>query len=146
MSSAGASPPATEADTGSEIEEKLAPLYRVICHDDPITTMDFVVEIPRGIFKVPHAGAVRLMMEVHTCTFSPDGRTIYTASNGGHVCFFDPTTGERRHTLRRKFGLLLAMCASPDNTMLAANERGTVWVIPNPDLPDDDDQQHEDDF
>lgn len=70
MTPAGAlpplTPPLTEGETGSEIKEKLAPLYRVICHDDPITTMDFVVEILRGIFKVPHAAAVKLMMEVHT--------------------------------------------------------------------------------
>ena len=48
-----------------ELREDLAPLFRVICHDDPVTTMDFVVEVLRGVFKLPHLRAVELMLRVH---------------------------------------------------------------------------------
>ncbi len=49
----------------TDVEETLAPLWRVICHDDPITTMDFVVEILRGIFRLTTARATELMYQVH---------------------------------------------------------------------------------
>lgn len=55
----------TAEETGEEVEEQLAPLYRVICHDDPVTTMDFVVEVLRGVFKLPRMRAVELMLRVH---------------------------------------------------------------------------------
>lgn len=56
-------PPAIETD--EEVREKLAPLYRVICHDDPVTTMDFVIQVLRGVFRQPEARAVELMLRVH---------------------------------------------------------------------------------
>ena len=64
----------TEADAAAEIEEKLAPLYRVICHDDPVTTMDFVVEVLRGVFRLPQAAAVQLMLSVHRTGAAVIGR------------------------------------------------------------------------
>lgn len=39
--------------------------YRVIMHNDDFTTMDFVVDILRDIFRKDEAEAVRLMMLVH---------------------------------------------------------------------------------
>lgn len=56
-------PPDVEEET--DVREKLAPLWRVICHDDPITTMDFVVEVLRSVFKLPQPRAVELMLRVH---------------------------------------------------------------------------------
>ncbi len=47
-------------------EERLAPLWKVICHDDPITTMDFVVEMLTKVFRLPLARAMELMLRVHT--------------------------------------------------------------------------------
>ena len=51
--------PATEND------ERLAPLWKVICHDDPITTMDFVVEMLSKVFRLPLARSMELMLRVH---------------------------------------------------------------------------------
>ncbi len=45
--------------------EELAPLCRVVCHDDPVTTMDFVVEVLRAVFRVRAVRAVELMFLVH---------------------------------------------------------------------------------
>jgi ATP-dependent Clp protease adaptor protein ClpS len=57
--------PGTEVDTETEVEEALAPLWRVICHDDPVTTMDFVVEVLRSVFRMSPPRAVELMYRVH---------------------------------------------------------------------------------
>lgn len=46
-------------------EEQLGPLYAVVCHDDPVTTMEFVVQILRGVFRVTHTRAVEVMLLVH---------------------------------------------------------------------------------
>ncbi len=51
--------------TEEETRERLSPLWRVICHDDPITTMDFVVEVLRSVFRISQARAVELMYRVH---------------------------------------------------------------------------------
>lgn len=65
---------APELETEGEPREELAPLFRVICHDDPVTTMDFVVEVLRGVFKLPQARAYELMMRVHTTGAAVIGR------------------------------------------------------------------------
>jgi ATP-dependent Clp protease adaptor protein ClpS len=52
-------------DVAEETDEQLGPLYRVICHDDPVTTMEFVVEVLRGVFRVSQARAYELMLRVH---------------------------------------------------------------------------------
>lgn len=63
--------PDTDIDLEEEVEEEqegreaLAPLWRVVCHDDPITTMDFVVEILRSVFRQTQQRAVELMYRVH---------------------------------------------------------------------------------
>ena len=46
-------------------EGRLAPLWKVICHDDPITTMEFVVEMLTKIFRQPMPRAMELMLRVH---------------------------------------------------------------------------------
>lgn len=57
--------PDVERDTDAGEEETLAPLWRVICHDDPVTTMDFVVEVLTQVFRLPTARAFELMLRVH---------------------------------------------------------------------------------
>lgn len=54
-----------EIEVAVEHEEKLAPLWRVVCHDDPVTTMEFVVEVLRAVFRVRAVRAVELMYRVH---------------------------------------------------------------------------------
>ncbi len=46
-------------------EEDLEPLWKVIAHDDPITTMEFVVRIMVQIFKKPLIFAEAIMWQVH---------------------------------------------------------------------------------
>lgn len=57
--------PAVLEETEAESEESLAPLWRVVCHDDPVTTMDFVVEVLGRIFRQPRTRAIELMYRVH---------------------------------------------------------------------------------
>ena len=41
--------------------------YRVIMHNDDFTTMEFVVDILRDIFRKGEVEAIHLMMLVHEC-------------------------------------------------------------------------------
>ncbi|MEE2941110.1 MAG: ATP-dependent Clp protease adaptor ClpS [Planctomycetota bacterium] len=52
-------------DTEVEADESLAPLWRVVCHDDPVTTMDFVVTVLTRVFRQPVPRAVEVMYRVH---------------------------------------------------------------------------------
>jgi len=54
----------TEPVTGSET--KLAPLYRVLIHNDDITPMDFVVRVLREVFHLDLVGSIKVMWEAHT--------------------------------------------------------------------------------
>ncbi|MEM6674058.1 MAG: ATP-dependent Clp protease adaptor ClpS [Planctomycetota bacterium] len=56
----------TLEETESLEEVKVANLWKVICHDDPHTTMDFVVDVLVKVFRQPSVRAVELMMRVHT--------------------------------------------------------------------------------
>lgn len=52
-------------DIEAESRDQLAPLWKVVCHDDPITTMDFVIDVLTHVFRQPMARAVELMYQVH---------------------------------------------------------------------------------
>ena len=52
-----------EADTWTD--EKLGPLYWVVMHNDPVTTMEFVVRVLVEVFGVTSARAVELMYNIH---------------------------------------------------------------------------------
>ncbi|MEZ6016667.1 MAG: ATP-dependent Clp protease adaptor ClpS [Planctomycetota bacterium] len=54
-----------EVEAAADPRDELAPLWRVICHDDPLTTMDFVVEVLMEVFRVPALRAFELMLLVH---------------------------------------------------------------------------------
>jgi ATP-dependent Clp protease adaptor protein ClpS len=45
--------------------EELAKLWRIVAHDDPVTTMEFVVRIMVQIFKKPLILAEAIMWQVH---------------------------------------------------------------------------------
>ena len=55
----------TEEDRRIQQEEALEPLWKVIAHDDPVTTMEFVVRIMVQIFKKPIIFAEAIMWQVH---------------------------------------------------------------------------------
>jgi ATP-dependent Clp protease adaptor protein ClpS len=52
-------------ETDTDEREELARLWKVICHDDPITTMEFVVELFTTVFRQPAGRAMELMLRVH---------------------------------------------------------------------------------
>jgi ATP-dependent Clp protease adaptor protein ClpS len=54
----------TEPVTGSET--KLAPLYRVLIHNDDVTPMDFVVRVLLEIFHLDTVRSIAVMWEAHT--------------------------------------------------------------------------------
>ena len=51
--------PATDETT------QLAPMYRVLIHNDDVTPMDFVVRVLREIFRLDAEKAFRIMLEAH---------------------------------------------------------------------------------
>lgn len=57
--------PIVVEETDVEADESLAPLWRVVCHDDPVTTMDFVVTVLTRVFRQPVPRAVEVMYRVH---------------------------------------------------------------------------------
>jgi ATP-dependent Clp protease adaptor protein ClpS len=62
---AGPAAPVLEPDVDVGESTSLAPPWRVVLHDDPVTTMEFVVELLVSVFGKPPVEAVRLMLEVH---------------------------------------------------------------------------------
>lgn len=57
--------PATIARTETRSETHLAPRWKVILHDDPVTTFDFVVGLVRRVFGKTPVEAWRITREVH---------------------------------------------------------------------------------
>ncbi|MCA8957974.1 MAG: ATP-dependent Clp protease adaptor ClpS [Planctomycetes bacterium] len=61
---------ATQTDTAPETDTqtttRLAPPWNVVVHDDPVTTMVYVVRVFMEIFDYGRPKAHELMMEVHT--------------------------------------------------------------------------------
>jgi ATP-dependent Clp protease adaptor protein ClpS len=49
-----------------ETRDRLAPMYRVLIHNDDVTPMDFVVHILKSVFAKGTIDAVRVMWEAHT--------------------------------------------------------------------------------
>ncbi|MCP4422340.1 MAG: ATP-dependent Clp protease adaptor ClpS [Chloroflexi bacterium] len=54
-----------EEDQQIDLDETLESLWKVIAHDDPFTTMEFVVRIMVQIFKKPLIFAEAIMWQVH---------------------------------------------------------------------------------
>jgi WD40 repeat protein len=80
------------------------------------------------------SGTERLRLSGHDVTawialFSPDGRTILTASEDGTACLWDPTTGALIRRLRGHAGPVRAAAFSPDGELIATgSEDSTVRV------------------
>ena len=66
QTSTGVSDPQLIEEELTESEEELEKMWRIIAHDDPITTMEFVVRIMVKIFKKPVVFAEIIMWQVHT--------------------------------------------------------------------------------
>lgn len=55
-----------DQETFKAVDTRPAPRWRVIGHDDPITTMEFVVDVLRSVFGLDQARAFERMMRIHT--------------------------------------------------------------------------------
>ena len=55
----------TQEEIRTHQAEDLESLWKVIAHDDPVTTMEFVVRIMVQIFKKPVIFAEAIMWQVH---------------------------------------------------------------------------------
>lgn len=54
-----------EKEQATRQDEAIEPRWKVIAHDDPVTTMEFVVRIMVQVFKKPHVFAEAIMWQVH---------------------------------------------------------------------------------
>jgi len=54
-----------EVEVETRDSARLAPRWKVILHNDDVTTFDFVIDLLITLFRKPHAEAVRLTFEVH---------------------------------------------------------------------------------
>lgn len=54
-----------EIEIVEEADTELDPLYRVIIHNDPVTPMDFVVEVLKVIFFLANDRAAEIMLAAH---------------------------------------------------------------------------------
>jgi ATP-dependent Clp protease adaptor protein ClpS len=54
-----------EPDVEIRDSTRLAPRWKVILHNDDVTTFDFVIDLLITLFRKPHLEAVRLTYEVH---------------------------------------------------------------------------------
>jgi ATP-dependent Clp protease adaptor protein ClpS len=57
--------PSPHAENETATRESLAPLYWVVMHNDPITTMEFVVEILIRMYGLGQERAVEVMLSIH---------------------------------------------------------------------------------
>ena len=63
----------------SKTERKNSPLYKVILHDDPVNTIEFVVKAVHHVMGYSRERSIKITMEVHTT-----GSSVVT------VCDFEP--------------------------------------------------------
>ena len=56
---------ATLIETETTASTQLAPRWKVILHDDPVTTFEFVVDLVRRVFGKSGGDAYRITREVH---------------------------------------------------------------------------------
>jgi ATP-dependent Clp protease adaptor protein ClpS len=54
-----------KTDAATEDKTRLAPLYKVLIHNDDVTTMEFVIYVLQEVFKKPLQEAVEIMLTAH---------------------------------------------------------------------------------
>lgn len=61
----GAPTTTPDVETVTREQTELAPRWKVLLHNDDVTTVEFVIELLVEIFQKPRAEAVRLTWEIH---------------------------------------------------------------------------------
>jgi len=89
----------TRADT------RLAPRWRVLLHDDPVTTFEFVVDVLRRVFAKSPAEAQRITRAAHERGTALV--TVTTLAEGELRC-------EQVRSLARPLGYPLTLTLEPD--------------------------------
>ena len=67
--------------TESEIKPEKPPLFKVLLHNDDITTMEFVVYVLRTVFHKNESDAFQIMMNVHRAGVGVAGIYTYEIAN-----------------------------------------------------------------
>ncbi|HVR83351.1 MAG TPA: ATP-dependent Clp protease adaptor ClpS [Planctomycetota bacterium] len=57
--------PVLETDVNTSAETRLAPLFRVLIHNDDVTPMDFVVRVLGEIFHLTWVRSTQIMLTAH---------------------------------------------------------------------------------
>ena len=91
-----------EVETHEDV--RLAPRWKVILHDDDITTFEFVVDLLATLFRKPLAEAVALTQEVHD-----SGSALITVTSFEHAELYC----EQIRSLARPRGFPLAASMDP---------------------------------
>jgi WD40 repeat protein len=84
------------------------------------------VEMPVKVLDVKDSAAIRANLKGHDnpvfqVAFSPDGRTLASATNAGQIKLWDTAEGKERLELPKKPGMVLGMAFSPDGRTLFAS-------------------------
>jgi ATP-dependent Clp protease adaptor protein ClpS len=56
----------TVTEPVADSKTKLAPLYRVLIHNDDVTPMDFVIKVLQEVFHLGLIQSTKVMLEAHT--------------------------------------------------------------------------------
>jgi WD40 repeat protein len=70
--------------------------------------------LPRGMALLPHGDGVPSLL------FTPDGKTLISASGDGFIRLWDTATGKERQRLRGHQGAVLALALHRDGRTLAS--------------------------
>jgi len=92
--------PEIHIGTSSKIRQRVRPpfLYKVLLHNDDYTTMEFVVEVLRHVFKRSFEEATMIMLNVHRSGLGVCGVFTYEIAE---------TKVDMVHTLARERGFPL---------------------------------------
>jgi WD40 repeat protein len=69
---------------------------------------------PKGAIPLRHGGSVSALR------FTPDGKTLISASEDGLIRLWDPATGQERRRLEGHTGAVRSLALAPDGNRLAS--------------------------
>lgn len=72
--------PVATPDTEAGTDTQIAPRWKVILHNDDVTTFEFVIQLLVTLFKKSHSEAARLTHEIHN-----SGSALITVTSFEHA-------------------------------------------------------------